>query len=237
MGGIAFVGDPHGAWREIRFALESRVRLDGLDGVVIVGDMGLDRPIDEELAYLDAAGVPAYWIAGNHDFDTEAYHDFLFESRWAGRNLHGRAVTMGGVRVAGLGGIFHRRTWYPQGPDDAPTVHTRDEVVQRTRKGDRWRGGLPRKRRQHIYPEDIAALAQSQADILVAHEAPRLDPLPAPWTEQRGFYGVERAAAACGAALIVHGHHHVAYEARTPAGQAVRGLDLAECWIAPATRP
>src|SRR5690606_16077298 len=41
-------------------------------------------------------------------------YDHLFVSELADRNLDGRVVEVAGVRIAGLGGVFREKIWYPQ---------------------------------------------------------------------------------------------------------------------------
>jgi hypothetical protein len=66
-------------------------------------------------------------------------------------------------------------------------------------------------------------LAAHRCDILVTHEAPTSHP--------HGFAPIDALAEACGARLIVHGHHHQSYEAVLASGIRVRGLGLAEPWL------
>jgi hypothetical protein len=57
--------------------------------------------------------------------------------------------------------------------------------------------------------------------VLVTHEAPSC--------HKYGFVGIDMAAAACRARLVVHGHHHESYEARIGNDRIrVRGLGRAE---------
>jgi len=56
----------------------------------------------------------------------------------------------------------------------------------------------------------------------VTHEAPSC--------HRHGYAVIDDLAAAGGAKLIVHGHHHDSYTATLPNGIPVRGLGLAEPW-------
>jgi hypothetical protein len=82
---------------------------------------------------------------------------------------------------------------------------------------------LPLFHRDTIFPEDFDRLAAIGCDILVTHEAPSSHP--------HGFAAIDALAAACGARLIVHGHHHQSYAAELGNGIKVRGLGLAEPWL------
>ncbi len=59
-----------------------------------------------------------------------------------------------------------------------------------------------------------------RADVLVTHEAPSC--------HKHGFAGIDVAAAACRARLVVHGHHHATYDGVLPGGVRVKGLGKAE---------
>jgi hypothetical protein len=57
-----------------------------------------------------------------------------------------------GVRIAGLGGIFRGQIWHAPGPPRYPSA---DAFIAQSGKGNRWRGGLPRKHRSSIFPIDV----------------------------------------------------------------------------------
>ena len=81
-----------------------------------------------------------------------------------------------------------------------------------------------------IWHEDVAALADQKADILVTHEAPHSHP--------DGAAPLEALARAMGARLIVHGHHHVNYRATAEDGLQAMGVGAA--WgvdVAPGAPP
>jgi len=52
-------------------------------------------------------------LSRHHDTDSDADYDNLFGSGLADWNLDGRVVTIAGIRIAGLGGIFRRQVWMP----------------------------------------------------------------------------------------------------------------------------
>lgn len=226
---ILFYGDPHGLFDPLIEAVaRHRPR-----AVILLGDMELrEQSLDTVLAPLReavAAGATMpeiYWIPGNHESDTDAAWAHVFGSSYVAGNLHARVAEVAGRPVAGLGGVFRGRVWYPRGPRcKAPVFFTRNEHVAQLPERDRWQGagdrepGLPRRHRTSIYPEDIERLRGLKADILVTHEAPS--------PHASGFDTIDGLAELLGAVLIVHGHHHQDYEAHTPDGVRVRGVGRA----------
>lgn len=223
---ILAYGDPHGDWRPL---LES-CAADRPDEVVILGDCELDRPLATVLAPLLDAGIAAHWIAGNHDSDREEWLDNLYGGLPEG-DLHGRVVDVGGVRLAGLHGIFRGKVWRP---GLEPVHRTRAGHLAAMPRCQHWRpgwtpghynDGLPRAHRTSIYPEDIERLAALQADVLFCHDAPSC--------HRFGFAEIDALAEAMGARWIIHGHHHYSYGALLPSGVKVRGLRGAEPWLVP----
>lgn len=216
---IIFYGDPHGEWRPL---LEACTRHQP-QAVFIVGDCELEEPLRQVLAPLFDAGVRVFYIAGNHDTDHPERYPLLFDDHPEG-NLHGRAVELDGARIAGLGGVFRGRVWHPRLGDEAPVWKTRADLLEHTPKQARWRSGLPLRHRSTIFPEDLEALrGVGPVDVLVTHEAPT--------AHRSGFAGIDQAATACKARLVIHGHHHYAYEGELPGGCRVRGLAMAEPWV------
>jgi predicted phosphodiesterase len=208
--GILFCGDPHGEFSQIVLA----VRETSPAAVILLGDMDLPAPLDEVMAPVLESGTEVWWIPGNHDGDREDWHDRLFLSSLADRNIHGRVVEIDGLRVAGLGGVFRGRIWDPR--EHFPKFLSRDYFLAQT-PGQRWRGGLPRRHRVTIFPDDVSAIVREKVDILVTHEAPT--------TVSGGWEIIGGIASAMGASAVIHGHHHVSYAARLPSGVAVHGVD------------
>jgi hypothetical protein len=166
---------------------------------------------------------------GNHDAETEAAYDNLTGAHPAG-DLGLRVTEIGGLRIAGLPGVFKPRVWYPRAdapgdPIEPPRFHTRAAFQDSLRSDEAWRGGLPLWHRDTIFPEDAAALSDLRFDVLVAHEAPT--------SHEHGFAVLDRIAQAGGARWVVHGHHHRSYSAVLDGGIAVRGLGMAEVWVWP----
>lgn len=192
MGRIFFCGDVHGRFEHVIEA----VRTHRPTAVVFLGDQQARRPLEKELQeVLDMTDV--WWIHGNHDTDSDADYDNLFGSALADRNLHGRVVEIAGVRVAGLGGVFRGQVWMPPEP---PKYESSAAYVARCGKGNLWRGGLPRKHRSTIFPDEYLGLVSERAEILVTHEAPSAHP--------HGFDAIDELARTMRIEKVFHGHHH-----------------------------
>ena len=170
--------------------------------VIMLGDLCLSQPFEQTFASI--LGLTDIWfIHGNHDTDEVRYHDHLFAC--PERNLHGRVVEIDGFKIAGLGGIFRSQVWYPPEP---PRYTTKQNFIAKCGKGNLWQGGLPRKHRSSIFPEDIQSFDGLKADILVSHEAPSAHP--------HGFQTIDELAQSLGATTIIHGHHHDPFHYGTP---------------------
>ncbi|GGC33639.1 hypothetical protein GCM10011504_09920 [Siccirubricoccus deserti] len=195
--------------------------------VVLLGDMECHAPLDALVAPILATGARLHWIHGNHDADggPEMWANLADPVRnpvTAAGALHGRVAVIDGLRVAGLGGTFRARVWTPPAP---PRLRARAELAADIATlGPEW---LPEARatlhaslaRMAIWAEDVERLAAQRADILVTHEAPSSHPA--------GLAVIEALARSMGAALIVHGHHHVGYRARAADGLEVQGVGAA----------
>lgn len=226
---ILFYGDPHRVWEPLYEAVAAR----RADHVVLMGDYELDRPLSEVVAPVLATGAKVWWIHGNHDAHSPQMWEFLFEDRpeWS---LSGRVVEMacsegGSLRLAGLGGQYKGKVWFPKEGGEVPGCPTREEFLRRQGKGGRFKSGIPLGQRQTIFPEDHEALARLRCDVLVTHEAPRTVASDRDGS-QMGFGAIDDLARDMGTKLVVHGHHHRAYEAATRDRIAVRGLGGAELW-------
>ncbi len=214
---ILFFGDPHGEWPPLFAAVQQHRPA----AVVLLGDCGLDVPLRQKLAPVWDLVPDWRWIPGNHDADTEDLFDHLFTDHPRG-NLHAVVSQLDGRIVAGLGGVYRSKVWYPQLAAEPNALVTRAKMIKDTARSDRWRGGLPRRHRDSIFYEDHEALGRLQADILVTHEAPSC--------HRNGFIAIDQLAQQMGAKLIVHGHHHVSYESHVD-GIRVKGLAQAEPWL------
>lgn len=208
-----FAGDPHRNFAPILRACLNRPA----GTLILLGDCDCSAPLSALLAPAIQRGWDIRWILGNHDTETQAAYDNLTTHPG---DLGLRVTTFGPQRIAGLPGVFKPRVWHPhQGP---PSFHTRVAFQASLRPNEAWRGGLPLFHRDTIFPEDFDRLGADQCDILVTHEAPSSHP--------HGFTAIDTLAQACGARLIVHGHHHQSYNAVLPNGIKVRGLGIAEPW-------
>lgn len=211
---ILFAGDPHCNFAPILRACRSHPP----GTLILLGDCDCQAPLAHILAPAIERGWDVHWILGNHDTETEVAYDNLTSHPG---DLGLRVTSIGGLRVAGLPGVFKPRIWHPhEGP---PSYRTRAAFQAALRPDEPWRGGLPLFHRDTIFPEDFTRLAALPCDILVSHEAPSSHP--------HGFAAIDVLAQTCGAGMIVHGHHHQSYEAILPNDIRVRGLGLAEPWL------
>jgi predicted phosphodiesterase len=220
---IVIAGDPHGNFASILRACAAR----DPGTLILLGDCELRAPLHQVLAPLFHRGWTICWIIGNKDAETEAAFDHLAGDHPEG-NIGGKVITIGELRIAGLGGVFKPRIWYPRADErggriDPPSFATRSDFLDSLQPREHWRGGLPLWHRDSIFPEDFAQLGQHRFDVLVCHEAPSC--------HRHGFAVIDRLAALAEARLVVHGHHHETYTARLANGIAVRGLAVAETWM------
>ena len=211
-----FLGDVHNRFDHILPSVLPHLEAGRENHVIFLGDIQCERPFEERIEPLLAAGLGVWFIHGNHDTDKQEEWDNLAAS--AHRNLHARVVEIDGVRVAGLGGVFRGAIWHP----DIHKPHTDESydgrrfpghwswddyqrMLQRQRKDKRApvtskQDGRLRKHLSSIFPQDYVTLMNQRADILVTHEAPSCHPF--------GFEEIERVARAMGASKVFHGHQH-----------------------------
>jgi hypothetical protein len=195
-----FVGDVHGERKPLLRFLE-QWQGPTPRWLVFVGDLDLHPEhgtFDQWLRplYEAAPGARVAWIFGNHDSDDQSRWDRL-QACGDAVPLHGRVVDLDGVRVAGFGGTFQGKVWYP--PANPHLAERRDLVRHPL---------LPHERRHPprpglhsaIYHAEWEALGALQADILVTHEAPSPHP--------HGFEVIDDLARSLGALRTFHGHHH-----------------------------
>jgi predicted phosphodiesterase len=189
---IFFCGDVHG---NFPFVVQA-VLVHRPAAVIFLGDLQAQRPLEQELK--EILGLTEIWfIPGNHDTDSEADHDNLFLSQLADRNLHGRIVEIAGLRIAGLGGVFRGKVWYPP---EAPKFESAKTYTKQCGQGNLWRGWLPLTHRSTIFPDDYFELVGQRADILVTHEAPSCHPY--------GFAAIDELARSLRVHTAFHGHQH-----------------------------
>lgn len=190
---ILFCGDPHGKFTQIVSAIKTHKP----KAVVLLGDIEATRPLHEEIPFM--LGAEVYWIPGNHEHENPDCWNNLIKSRYGKNNISGKVVEIDGIRIAGLGGVFHSKVWYPPGEE---AVYNLDEWQDKNRFGNQY---FEAQYNMHsmgtIFPEDYYAAATSlSADILVAHEAPSCHPY--------GFEVMDELARSIGARSMFHGHHH-----------------------------
>lgn len=205
---ILFGGDPHGDFRPIIRAVETY----SPKAAVLLGDFDLERSLEEELAAI-VDKTEVWFIPGNHDADQDRWYDRLFNSKLGDRNLHGRIVEIDGKRIAGLGGVFRAKIWMPPAQ---PNFYSHKDLLFACRKAERWRGGIPRKHHASIFWQQYRTLRDSQADILVTHEAPS--------SHRYGFKALDTLAKAMGVRTVFHGHHHEHYSKAIAGGIMVHGV-------------
>jgi predicted phosphodiesterase len=214
-----FAGDPHRNFAPILRACAASPP----GTLILLGDCECDAPLPQLLAPAIEAGWAVHWILGNRDTDTVRAYDNLAGAYPQGA-LSAVPIEAAGLRIAGLSGVFKPRVWHPV-ECEPPQFRTRVEFLDALPPSELWCGGLPLWHRDTIFPEDFDRLREQSFDVLVTHEAPS--------SHRHGFAAIDALARAAGARLIVHGHHHESYEATLPGGIRVRGLGLAEPWIAP----
>ena len=106
---ILMFGDVHGDFKHVLPVVKKQKPA----AIIFLGDLELSRPLELEVKQVMHL-TEVYYIHGNHDTDSTVNHNCLFNSALSDRNLHGRVVEIDGMRIAGLGGIFREKIWYPQ---------------------------------------------------------------------------------------------------------------------------
>ncbi len=193
---ILFAGDPHGDFSPLIKAVEKYHP----EAVVLLGDYDLKKPLEQYIqSILDETQV--WWIPGNHDFDPLLHYQNLFSSQLANNNLHLTVKEIAGLRIAGLGGIFLGRVWYPSKP---PKWKSKQHYLKHQPLKVRS-SGLSLKYQSAIWPDEWAELKKLKADILVTHEAPK--------SHRHGFIVIDELAEALGVCKVFHGHLHEHYSA------------------------
>lgn len=198
------------------------------------------RSADEILRPLAELGCQILHVRGNHDLDNDGQYGAVISSRILGPgHLHLRVMDVGGVRIAGLDGVFGG-PWNPDGEEkgikNSRRADTRQEFIETTvgywhdddplrLKGPKLyrhalesEPGLQMGHRKYIFPEDIEYLRSLRADVLVSHEAPRSPAL------DDGFNILGQVAAEMGVKAVIHGHHHWDYRSETADGIEVMGV-------------
>jgi predicted phosphodiesterase len=199
---ILIFGDCHGNFGHVLPAVESEKPA----AIIFLGDVQAQQSFELEVAEAMKL-TEVYFIPGNHDTDSRAEYDNLFNSQLADRNLHGKITEIDGLRVAGLGGIFREKIWWPY-PVEANPVHESYEALERHLKTElayhqinqQKAGWELLKHKSTIFYEDWINLYGQEADILVTHEAPSCHP--------HGFKVIDVLAQSMKVNYSFHGHHH-----------------------------
>ncbi len=207
---ILFAGDPHGNFNPLIDAVKRYLP----EAIVLLGDYDLKRPL-EHYIYSIMDKTQVWWIPGNHDFDIPLHHENLFSSQLSKNSLHLKIKDIAGLRIAGLGGIFLGRVWYPP---TAPKWKSKKDFI-RGQHSDSKFSGLSLKLESAIWPDEVAKLKELKADILVTHEAPR--------SHRHGFIAIDQLAEAMGVKKVFHGHLHEHYAAQIRKGIKVFGVGKA----------
>lgn len=197
---LLLFGDPHGHFEPVTKAVLQHRPI----AIVLLGDLTSTRPLHIELAEIIET-TEIWWIHGNHDADTDVYLDnistHLAGTGLARRSLHGRVATIGGLQVAGLGGVFRGSVWYPRKDARAAAAfESPDALLAHMKRSERWRDGTSLRHRASIFPSEVQALSQRRVDLLVTHEPPS-------W-HHHGFAAIDSLAIRMQARWLVHGHQH-----------------------------
>ncbi|MFW5443775.1 MAG: metallophosphoesterase [Methylococcaceae bacterium] len=204
---ILFAGDPHGDFDPLIAA----VKKNHPAAVVMLGDYDLKKPLEAYLKEI-VDHTQVWWIPGNHDFEQPLHYNNLFSSQLAGQGLHLKVKDIAGVRIAGLGGIFLGRVWYPP---RHPKWKSKRHYLRHPSSGANS-AGLSLKYQSAIWYDEWAELKKLKADILVTHEAPR--------SHKHGFIAIDQLAEAMGVRKVFHGHLHEHYSAKIRNGIEVFGV-------------
>ena len=138
---IVIAGDPHGNFPPILRACAA----EEPGTLILLGDCELRSPLRHVLGSLFALGWRVHWILGNKDAETETAFDNLATDFPEG-DIGGRVIEVGGLRIAGLGGVFKPRIWHPRADVpgekiEPPSFTTRREFLDSLKPREHWRGG------------------------------------------------------------------------------------------------
>jgi predicted phosphodiesterase len=204
---ILFAGDPHGNFRPLIAAVHKYQP----EAVILLGDYDLEMPLENCLQ--DIIGLTEiWWIAGNHDFESPGKYNNLFNSAFSDRDLHLKVTEIAGLRIAGLGGIFLGRVWYPP---QQPKWRGKQHYLHH-QPANLKHSGMTLKYKSAIWHDEFETLKTLKADILVSHEAPG--------SHRHGFKVIGELAAAMGVKNIFHGHLHENYAGFIKTGIKVVGV-------------
>ena len=204
---ILFAGDPHGNFKPLIAAVHKYRP----EAVILLGDYDLEMPLESCLQEIVGL-TEIWWIAGNHDFESPGKYNNLFNSAFSDKDLHLKVTEIAGIRVAGLGGIFLGRVWYP--PQQPKWQGKQHYLHHQSAKAKH--SGMSLKYKSAIWHDEFEALKSLKADILVSHEAPG--------SHRHGFKVIGELAATMGVKNIFHGHLHENYASVIKKGIKVVGV-------------
>jgi uncharacterized protein len=194
------LGDVHGDFDSVRLIMR---RHQEIPFWLSVGDIA-----DAEGRY-EAFPAPLHFIKGNNEgFDALAGGQLPANLYYL---PNGTLRTVGGVRIAGLGGTF-APSWFDTAASNLP--HPRRGTSKATELAD--------KRRHFVREEVDACKAMDRVDVFMSHEAPR------PYRVGRmdaGKTPVNEVLASAKPRLHLFGHHH-RFSEQDPQGVRSVGLDL-----------
>ncbi len=194
------LGDVHGDFDSVRLIMG---RHQEIPFWLSVGDIA-----DAEGRY-EAFPAPLHFIKGNNEgFDALAGGQLPANLYYL---ANGTLRTVGGIRVAGLGGTF-APSWFNTPASNLP--HPRKGTSKATELAD--------KRRHFVREEVDACKAMDRMDVFMSHEAPR------PYRVGRmdaGKTPVNEVLASAKPRLHLFGHHH-RFSEQDPQGVRSVGLDL-----------
>jgi uncharacterized protein len=194
------LGDVHGDFDSVRLIMG---RHQEIPFWLSVGDIA-----DAEGRY-EAFPAPLHFIKGNNEgFDALAGGQLPANLYYL---PNGTLRTVGGVRIAGLGGTF-APSWFDTPASNLP--HPRRGTSKATELAD--------KRRHFVREEVDACKEMDRVDVFMSHEAPR------PYRVGRmdaGKTPVNEVLASAKPRLHLFGHHH-RFSEQDPQGVRSVGLDL-----------
>jgi hypothetical protein len=194
------LGDVHGDFDSVRLIMG---RHQEIPFWLSVGDIA-----DAEGRY-EAFPAPLHFIKGNNEgFDALAGGQLPANLYYL---ANGTLRTVGGIRVAGLGGTL-APSWFNTPASNLP--HPRKGTSKATELAD--------KRRHFVREEVDACKAMDRMDVFMSHEAPR------PYRVGRmdaGKTPVNEVLASAKPRLHLFGHHH-RFSEQDPQGVRSVGLDL-----------
>ena len=195
------LGDIHGDFASVRGIM---ARHPDVPFWICVGDLA-----DDQGGY-EPVDAPLYWIKGNNEnFDAIASASLPPSLRFI---PNGVAITIEGLRLAGLGGTF-APNWYLTPAADLP--HPTKGTARATELAD--------KRRHFVREEVERCKAMTDLDVFLTHEAPRPYRVHGGRGPDAGKTPINEVLAAAQPRLHLFGHHH---EWSNQVRQNVRSLGL-----------